>query len=84
MIQDPPSSSDSSADETNDRPVADQRLDNDEALPPPPSPEAIARLKANPKPDYASSAAMVKDILGAGPVDRGEEPEEEAPPNDRE
>src|SRR5580700_10828987 len=32
--------------------------------PPPPTPEAIARLAAS-RSDYAASAAMVKDVLGA-------------------
>jgi hypothetical protein len=32
--------------------------------PPPPTPEAIARLGAS-RSDYAASAAMVKDVLGA-------------------
>ncbi len=68
MNQDPPSTSDGSGTEKNDGSAPDELLDNAEEPPPPPSPEAIARLKANSRPDFATSAAMVKDIMAAGPA----------------
>jgi hypothetical protein len=48
--------------------------------PPPPTPEAIARLEAS-RNDYAASAAMVKDVLGAADrtLGQGEIEQEQTP-----
>jgi hypothetical protein len=61
----------------------------DAVPPPPPTPEAIARLEAS-RNDYAASAAMVKDVLGAASptVDHGDVEEEQTqalqpPPSDQ-
>jgi hypothetical protein len=57
--------------ESSGQPDSDQPAGHDPvpARPPPPTPEAIARLAAS-RSDYAASAAMVKDVLGAaGPTE---------------
>lgn len=81
MNQDPPSTSDGSGTEKNHGSAPEELLDNAEEPPPPPSPEAIARLKANSRPDFATSAAMVKDIMAAGPTGPADPPDQpEVPP----
>ena len=76
MNQDPPSTSDGSGTEKNHGSAPDELLDNAEEPPPPPSSEAIARLKASSRPDFATSAAMVKDIMAAGPAGPPDQPED--------
>ena|ERR1700722_3285777 len=62
------------------RPGADKNQAGVEGAPPPPSPEALARHQARSKAEFAASAAMIKDILDAGPGDDPEDADEEAPP----
>jgi len=64
MTQDPTPSTEAGPHETSD--PSDTAAPAPDQAPPPPDSEAIARHRAA-QSDYATSAAMVKDILEAGP-----------------
>jgi hypothetical protein len=82
MNEDPQSGKEGSGAEQPGPPAASTPGEKQVAPPPPPSPEAIARLRASSRPDFAASAAMVNDILNAGPAEQSEGPEREAAVDD--